>query len=211
MYLVHYGIKFAIFRATNPSQMKLFFTIIIGAFLCTSCYTTGSLARRVESKPMALTQQVLTGLYDNRIPGDDQNSLWNDLCLHNRKKKQNIAQGNQVYISYNGAKEITVELYQFNELLDSMTLPGKAKENYFMIRKGSHFYSLILATSLRSTKTILGNDANADLLIAQGISQSISVLDDDLEDEDAEVITAVYIRRDDHRPKSTTLENSNPK
>ncbi|MEP3045011.1 MAG: hypothetical protein ABJO53_14015, partial [Nonlabens ulvanivorans] len=67
-----------------------------------------SLAKRINENPMVLTPTALTGLYENRIEGDDENSLWNDLCLHNKDKKQNIAEGNQVFQFYSH----TIQLVQ---------------------------------------------------------------------------------------------------
>lgn len=184
--------------------MKKFLFLLVIAVTLSACYSSRSLERKINLKPMTLTSSMLTGLYENRIDGDNENSLWNDLCLHNPDKKQNIADGNQVFISFNNDREITAELYQENRLLDSMALKGKAKEKFFTIRKGSHFFTLILVTSIQSKKTILGNDANGDLLIAQGFSQNTMLLENEL-DDDNEVITGVYIRRGDNRPQRATL------
>ncbi|MGJ8684097.1 MAG: hypothetical protein ACSHWW_05720 [Nonlabens sp.] len=179
--------------------MKRILTLILGSLLFTSCYTTTSLANRIDSNPMKLTPDVLTGLYENRIEGDDVNSLWNDLCLHKKDKKQNIAEGNQVFLSYTNENEITAELYEDDVLLDTMTLPGKPSSDYFTIRKGSHFFTIILITSIKSKKTIIGNDSNANLLIAQGYSHNAMFLENNA-DDDSEVITGVYMRRSDDRP-----------
>ena len=69
-------------------------------------------------------------------------------------------------MEYTEEKEIKVELYTYNLLLDSMILPGKPKDNYFVIRKGSHLFTLIVITFSVTEKTILGNDTNADFLLA---------------------------------------------
>lgn len=179
--------------------MKHIFLLIFLCSLLTSCYTTQSLANRVESKPVVLTKTLLTGLYENQVPDDFENSLWNDLCLHNSEKVHDVSEGNQVFIEYINDKEIKVELYQNTTLLDRMILPGKPKEKYFMIRKGSHFFTLIIFTSKVSKKTILGNDANGDLLLSQGRSSNTMVLEDDL-GEEMETITAIYMRLGDERP-----------
>ncbi|MEP1855093.1 hypothetical protein, partial [Nonlabens ulvanivorans] len=185
--------------------MKQFFTLLLMTFFISSCYTSNSLAKRINENPMVLTPTALTGLYENRIEGDDENSLWNDLCLHNKDKKQNIAEGNQVFLSYTKGNEITAELYQGEFLIDTMTLPGKPKDKFFTIRKGSHFFSLIFLTSIQSKKTILGNDANADLLVAQGHSHKTMLMEDEAID-DAEIVTAVYLRRSDQRPDRKVLK-----
>lgn len=179
--------------------MKNLFILVLLACLTVSCYTTQSLANRVETKPVVLTKELLTGLYENKIPDDFENSLWNDLCLHNSKKVHDVSEGNQVFIEFTEDKEIKVELYQNSILLDTMTLPGKPKKNYFTIRKGSHFFTLIILTSKVSKKTILGNDANGDLLLSQGNSSNTMVLEDDLGD-DFETVTATYMRLGDQRP-----------
>ncbi|PQJ33103.1 hypothetical protein BST92_00655 [Nonlabens arenilitoris] len=185
--------------------MKQCFTLLLITILLSSCYTSKSLASRIQENPMVLTPSALTGLYENRIEGDDQNSLWNDLCLHNKDKKQNIAEGNQVFLSYIEGNEITAELYQDDFLIDKMTLTGRPKDKFFTIRKGSHFFTLIFLTSIQSKKTILGNDANADLLIAQGHSHTTMLMEDEAID-DAEVVTAVYLRRSDQRPDRKILK-----
>jgi hypothetical protein len=109
------------------------------------------------------------------------------------------SEGNQVFMEYTDEKEIKVELYPYNLLLDSMILPGKPKGNYFVIRKGSHFFTLILITSSVTKKTILENDANADLLLAQGRLSNTMFLESDLGDEGG-TITATYIRLGETRP-----------
>lgn len=185
--------------------MNRYITIILLLSLCTSCYTTEGLQSHISSNAMVLHNEVLTGLYENKIPNDDVNTLWNDLCLHFPKKRQNIAKGNQVYISYNGTDELTVELFEYDDLIDTMVLKGKAKDKFFRVRKGSHFFTLVLITSIQSKKTIIGNDANGDLLIAQGSSHKIMFLEDDEEDSGAEVINGVYVRIGDDRPKSNSL------
>ena len=187
--------------------MKRILPLILVALLFTGCYTSNSLARRISSNPMVLSPQVLTGLYENRIEGDNENSLWNDLCLHYKSKKQNIAEGNQVYLSFTERDDLRVELFQGEVLIDTMILPGKSKEDYFVIRKGSHFFSLIFITSIQSKKTIIGNNANADLLIAQGNSHKTLLLEDEA-DDDAEVITGVYIRRGDDRPDQEKINQN---
>jgi sensor c-di-GMP phosphodiesterase-like protein len=179
--------------------MKQIFLLLFLSLSFTSCYTSQGLASRIVSKPVVLTKTLLTGLYENQIPDDPENSLWNDLCLHNSRKVHDTREGNQVFIEYTEEKEIKVELYQNNQLLDSMLLPGKPKDNYFVIRKGSHFFTLILITSKVSKKTILGNDANADLLLAQGRSSNTMFLESEVGDE-GETITATYMRLGDTRP-----------
>lgn len=96
-------------------------------------------------------------------------------------------------MAYTEEKEIKVEWYPYNLLLDSMILIGKLKDNYFVIRKGSHFFTLILITSSVTKKTILGNDANADLLLAQGRSSNTMFLESDWGDEGG-TIKATYMR-----------------
>jgi hypothetical protein len=179
--------------------MKQLFLVLCLPLFFTSCYTSQGLASRITSQPVVLTKTLLTGLYENNIPDDPENSLWNDLCLHHSKKVHDPSSGNQVFIEYTDEKEIKVELYQSNQLLDSMILSGKPKDNYFVIRKGSHFFTLILITSTVSKKTILGNDANADLLLAQGRSSNTMFLESEVGDE-GETITATYMRLGDIRP-----------
>ena len=96
-------------------------------------------------------------------------------------------------MEYTEEKEIKVEWYPYNLLLDSMILIGTLKDNYFVIRKGSHFFTLILITSSVTKKTILGNDANADLLLDQGRSSNTMFLESDWGDEGG-TITASYMR-----------------
>jgi hypothetical protein len=96
-------------------------------------------------------------------------------------------------MEYTEKKEIKVEWYPYNLLLDSMILIGKPKDIYFVIRKGSHFFTLILITSSVTKKTILGNDANADLLLAQGRSSNTMFLESDWGDEGG-TIKATYMR-----------------
>jgi hypothetical protein len=146
-----------------------------------------------------LTKTLLTGLYENQILDDLENSLWNDLFLHNSKKVHAVTEGNQVFMEYTDEKEMKVEVYTYNLLLDAMILPGKPKDNYFVIRKGSYFFTLILITSSVTKKTILGNDANADLLLAQGRLSNTMFLESDLGDEGG-TITATYMRLGDTRP-----------
>jgi len=184
---------------------QIFFLFFISLFF-TSCYTTRGLAGRIDSQPVVLSKTLLTGLYENQIIDDLENSLWNDLCLHNSKKVHEVNEGNQVFIEYTEEKEIKVELYQYNLLIDSMILPGKPKDNYFVIRKGSHFFTLIFITSSVSKKTILGNDANADLLLAQERSSSIIFLESESGDE-GETITATYMRLGDSRPTQRAVDN----
>lgn len=179
--------------------MKQVLLLLSISFFLNSCYTTKSLANRIESKPVVLTKTLLTGLYENQVPDDFENSLWNDLCLHQSKKVHDVSEGNQVFIEYINDKEIKVELYQSTTLLDTMILSGKPKKNYLTIRKGSHFFTLIVFTSKVSKKTILGNDANGDLLLSQGFSSNTMVLEDDL-GEDLETVTATYMRLGDKRP-----------
>lgn len=184
--------------------MKKIITLVTFSIILVSCYTTKGLESKISQNPMSLNATTLSGLYENRILGDDQNSLWNDLCLHNPDKKQNIAEGNQVFISYTDKNSITAELYQDDVLLDTMALKGKPKDKFFVIRKGSHFFTLVFITSIQSKKTIIGNDANADLLIAQGISHNTMFLEDEVDNDD-EVITGVYMRRSDTRPQRPSL------
>ena len=100
--------------------MKQIFLVLFLSFFFTSCYTTRGLASRITSQPVVLTKTLLTGLYENNIPDDPENSLWNDLCLHHSKKVHDPSEGNQVFLEYTDEKEIKVELYQNNQLLDSM-------------------------------------------------------------------------------------------
>lgn len=186
--------------------MKQIFPFIFISLFLTSCYTTQSLANRVESKPVVLTKTLLTGLYENRVPEDFENSLWNDLCLHYPKKVHDVSEGNQVFIEYTEDDKVVAELYQFGRLIDTMTLPGKPTDNYFSIRKGSHFFTIILITSKVSKKSILGNDANGDLLLAQGRSSNTMVLENDTGD-DEEIVTATYMRISDDRPAQTSFGN----
>jgi hypothetical protein len=179
--------------------MKQIFLVLFLSLFFTSCYTTQGLASRITSQPVVLTKTLLTGLYENNIPDDPKNSLWNDLCLHHSNKVHDPSEGNQVFIEYTDEKEIKVELYLNSQLLDSMILSGKPTDNYFVIRKGSHFFTLILITSTVSKKTILGNDANADLLLAQGRLSNTMFLESDLGDEGG-TITATYMRLGDTRP-----------
>ncbi|MEN8816772.1 MAG: hypothetical protein ABF274_07890 [Nonlabens sp.] len=182
--------------------MKQFFLFLAISFLLSSCYTTQSLANRVESKPVVLTKTLLTGLYENRVPDDLENSLWNDLCLHFPKKVHDVNEGNQVFLQYTEDDKVIAELYQFGRLIDTMTLPGKPKDHYFRIRKGSHFFTLIVLTSKLSKKTILGNDANGDLLLAQGWSSNTMFLENDT-GQDEETVVATYMRISDDRPATT--------
>ncbi|PPK95000.1 MULTISPECIES: hypothetical protein [Nonlabens] len=185
--------------------MKHFLTLLVASFLLTSCYTTQSLANRVESEPVVLTKTMLTGLYENKIPDDQENSLWNDLCLHFPKKSHDVLEGNQVYIEYREDKTITAELYQFGRLIDTMTLKGTPKDNYFTIRRGSSFFTILLITNKVSKKTILGNDANADLILAQGYSSNTMLLEDQIGDKDG-TVTATYMRLGDTRPAKTSFQ-----
>jgi hypothetical protein len=96
-------------------------------------------------------------------------------------------------MEYTEEKEIKVEWYPYNLLLDSMILIGKLKDNYFVIRKGSHFFTLIVIIFSVTEKTILRNDTNADLLLAQGRSSNTMFLESDWGDEGG-TIKATYMR-----------------
>lgn len=186
--------------------MKHFLFLLLISSLFTGCYSNRKLAGNIESQPIVLTKTILTGLYENQIPDDAENTLWNDLSLHTTKKVHEFIKGDQVFIAYTEEREIKVELYQNSLLLDVMILPGKPKDNYFVIRKGSHFFTIIFITSSVSKKTILGNDSNADLLLAQEKSSSLIFLGTDVEDEE-EIITATYMRLGDSRPVQKALDN----
>lgn len=185
--------------------MKKLFLLILISFSMSSCYTARGLAKQIETDPVPLSKILLTGLYENQIPGDDVNSLWNDLCLHNEDKLRDRAIGNQVYIEYVNEKEIKVELYVDNLLVDEMTLKGKPKDNYFVIRKGSYFFTIILFSSTVSKKTIIGNDINSDLLLAQGMSSNTMMLQNEVGDTDG-TVTATYMRLGELRPDKSILK-----
>lgn len=151
-----------------------------------------------------LTKTLLTGLYENRVPEDFENYLWKDLCIHFPKKVHHVNEGNQVFLQYTEDDKVIAELYQFGRLIDTMTLPGKSKDYYFTIRKGSHFFTILLFTSKVSKKSIIGNDANGDLLLAQGWSSNTMFLESDT-GEDEETVVATYMRISDDRPAQTSF------
>jgi hypothetical protein len=185
--------------------MKKLFLIIFISLSVSSCYTARGLAKQIETDPVPLSKILLTGLYENKIPGDDVNSLWNDLSLHNQEKLRDRAVGDQVYIEYVNEKEIKVELYVDNLMVDEMILKGKPKDNYFVIRKGSYFFTVILFSFKVSKKTIIGNDINSDLLLAQGISSDTMMQQSEVDDTNG-TVTATYMRLGDLRPDQNTLK-----
>ncbi|WP_240642293.1 hypothetical protein [Nonlabens xiamenensis] len=177
------------------------------AILCitclSSCYTSQGLASNLQADPAKFDPNTLTGLYENQIPDDDYNSLWNDLCLHFPDQKTTADYGDLVYLEYIDDKHVKAELYDGVKLLQEITLPGRRTENFFTLRKGSSFFSLIFISSFKSRKSILGNHPNGDLLLAQGKSDDMILLDDtDRLGEDGEIITATYMRLGDNRPVS---------
>lgn len=146
-----------------------------------------------------MNKNILTGLYENKIPDDSSNSLWNDLCLHLPEMKHALSEGNKVFLEYKNDNKIIAELYQDNQLLDKMILSGKPKKSYFLITKGSNYSTIILVSSSISKKSIIGNDVHGDLLLSQNESSNAMLLDKNLAKEQSEV-TATYMRLGNKRP-----------
>ncbi|WP_298952767.1 hypothetical protein [uncultured Nonlabens sp.] len=186
--------------------MKKILVLPILCLLLYSCSSKSQLAKNITSRPVPLSASLLTGLYENRIPGDNENSLWNDFCFHYPNKTHDITEGNQVFIHQVNDTLINLELYQFGRLLDSFSLKGKSNKHYFSIKEGTNFSTIVVVSSSVDKRTIIGNDVNADLLIAQKGSRRTFMLTDEIDYKDDGIIVGTYRRLADTRPAKTSFQ-----
>jgi len=174
--------------------MKNILLIFVLAFLTTSCFTQKGLARKSDFKPDLFYKDNLSGLYENGVPEDDQNSLWQDL-YRNKSHKDIVlnAIDTQVELEFISDKLLKASLYRRGRLEDSIELKGKIRNGYFVINRRVKTFPLPIFYLYAENKTIVGNDESGNLILVQG-QRNEYVLFFTLFGGDSDVISARYAR-----------------
>ncbi len=162
--------------------------------LTTSCFSHRGLSRNAEylAEPFAIS--MLNGLYENVIPGDPDNSLWEDL-YKNKSHKDLIFNSYRTHVGLEmlSDKELNVKLYRKGTLEDQFTLKGRVKDGYFVIYRRLSTLPIPFAFFWAENKTIIGNDDQNNLVLVQGQSNSL-LLFFCLTGGDSDTINARYAR-----------------
>ncbi len=167
---------------------------ILFLFLTTSCYTHRSLKSQAAYPATDFSYNQINGLYENVIPGDPDNSLWEDL-FKNKSHKDITFNSYRTHIELEllNDKELLVKLYRKGTLEDSVKLRGRVVDNHFVVNRRIATFPLPFAFFFKENKTILGNDQEGNLVLTQGQSNSYVLLFT-LTGGDNEVINARYAR-----------------
>jgi hypothetical protein len=146
-------------------------------FLTTSCFTHRGLNNNSDYQVVQFSKDSLTGLYENAIPDDPDNSLWEDL-YKNKSHKELIfnTERTQVELVLVSEKLLKVNLYRRGTLEDSMDLKGKIKNGYFVINRRVSTFPLPIFFVYAENKTIVGNDDQGNLVLVQGQMNEYVVL-----------------------------------
>ncbi|ALM20385.1 hypothetical protein AAT17_03630 [Nonlabens sp. MIC269] len=173
-------------------MIKKITLVVLIAFI-SSCYSTQELSKRTSTDIMYFNKNTFEAEYQNRVPGDTQNSLWKDLCFHDNSKNQIGSTLSTVGLKMEGDNRIKAVLYENKIPQDSLILKGKLKDKLFVIRKGSYVIPLIFVNGSRTKKTALGNDINGDLVLLQKDAESSAILGEEGHSQ-ADFVTATYMR-----------------
>jgi hypothetical protein len=116
--------------------MKNFLPVAGLIILTTSCFTHRGLNNNSDYQVEQFSKDSLSGLYENAVPEDPDNSLWED--LYKNKSHKDIlfnSERTQVELTLVSKSLLKVTLYRRGTLEDSMELKGKIKNGYFVINR----------------------------------------------------------------------------
>lgn len=149
--------------------MKNFLLITGLVFLTTSCFTHRGLDNNTDYQVEQFSKDNISGLYENAIPDDPDNSLWEDL-YKNKSHKDLIfnSERTQVELVLVSEKLLKANLYRRGTLEDSIVLKGKIKNGYFVINRRVSTFPLPIFFLYAENKTIVGNDDQGNLVLVQG-------------------------------------------
>ena len=149
--------------------MNKILLLLLAAVLTSSCYTQRSLDRRSDFKLGLFAKQNIDGLYQNAVPEDDSNSLWQDLYKNKSFKDQVFnADFTQVELELVTDKLLKANLYRRGRLEDTIELKGKIKNGYFVANRKFTIIPTPILFYYAENKTILGNDEEGNLILIQG-------------------------------------------
>ncbi|WP_194852059.1 hypothetical protein [Nonlabens antarcticus] len=168
--------------------------LIALSIFTTSCFSHRGLDRKSDYTVNSFSNDKINGLYQNLIPGDDRNSLWQDL-YKNKSHKDLIfnAERTQVELILMSKKRLKANLYRKGRLEDSIELKGKIRNGYFVINRRVSTFPLPIFFLYAENKTILGNDDLGNLILVQGQNNQFLIMFA-LSGGDSEVISARYTR-----------------
>ncbi len=174
--------------------MKFFtFCYLLVVILILNCCATAKGLTRASDKDVAvLKPAVLNGIYENVLPNDPENSLWQD--LHANVKFKRIAPSShesQVQVELVDEKTLRAHLIIAGERLESLELKGRIKNDYFVANRKFFIMPLILLNFYQDHKTIIGNLPNGDLHLVQSKKSEFFLIGGE-GDTDSETINADY-------------------
>lgn len=149
--------------------MNKLLLLLLLVTITSSCYTHRGLSRNSDYQPDLFYKENLNGIYENAIPEDPDNSLWQDLYKHESAREMvfNPA-GTQVELIMLSDKEVQANLYRHGGIEDSIKLKGKVKGKYFVVNRRFTIIPIPLLWFFSENKTILGNDDQGNLILSQG-------------------------------------------
>ena len=164
-----YGTKLDSFFSFQILFMRYSLLFLAIPFLITSCYTQRNLDRKSDFKVDLFAKQNIDGLYENAVPEDNRNSLWQDLNK-NKSFKDLVfsADFTQVELELVSDKLLKAKLYRRGVVEDSLELKGKIKNGYFVANRKFTLIPLPFFFYYAENKTILGNDDQGNLILVQG-------------------------------------------
>lgn len=167
---------------------------MIVVILTTSCYTQRGLDRQSEYKVDLFYKENLNGLYENAVPDDPDNSLWQDLYKNKSHREFPFnANNTQVGLELLSDKLLKVVLYRSGIIEDSIELKGRIKNGYFVINRRIQTFPFPIFFTYGENKTIIGNDKEGNLVLIQGQRSNYVILLT-LYGGDSDEITARYAK-----------------
>jgi len=149
--------------------MKNLLLLLAVAILTTSCYTQRGLAKKSDFKVDLFSKDNLNGLYENAVPEDNRNSLWQDLYKNESHKDLVFnASNTQVELKLVSDELLKVILYRRGYKEDELELEGKIKNGYFVIDRKLILIPIPILYYHSENKTIIGNDEEGNLVLVQG-------------------------------------------
>ncbi|PRP66077.1 hypothetical protein [Nonlabens agnitus] len=149
--------------------MRNFIFLAVLAVLTSSCISQRGLERNSDFKADLFSAKQLNGVYQNAIPEDPANSLWQDL-YKNKSHKDLVfnADNTQVELNLVDNNKLVVTLYRYGRKEDELIFKGKIKNGYFAINRKLTLIPLPFFYYHKENKTIIGNDDEGNLVLVQG-------------------------------------------
>ena len=183
---------------TKKMIMKILklFTALVAFIMLGSCSSGRGLMRVSDKKVVTFKPSLLTGIYENNLADDPDNSLWQDLSANEKfRKTPPPAFNSQVELELKDEKTLMAYLLVAGERLECLEIKGRIKHDYFIANRKFIILPLIFLNYYADNKTIIGNLENGDLHIVQRKKSAFLLISGD-SDDDFEVINADYQRSD---------------